>query len=124
MNWFEHTGNLPSPTQVGMTLMKVSRDLDELTQDLKTLDEDFVAKKITFEKAFAQSFLAGTGSVDARKQNAVLETSDLKFAMELAESQVRSTKAALATLRDRIEVGRSLGAAVRSELAATSGLAA
>jgi len=122
VNWFELKGDLPSPSQVALTLMSVSRELDDLTKELKTLDEDFVEKKIAFEAAFARAFLTGSGSVDARKQSAVLETSDMKFQMELAESRVRSTKAALATLRDRIEVGRSLGAAVRSELVATSGL--
>lgn len=124
MNWFQQKGDLPTPSQVALTLMTVSRELDDLTRELKTLDEDFVEKKIAFESAFARSFLSNEGSVDARKQKAILETAKLKFAMELAESQVRSTKAALATLRDRIEVGRSLGAAVRAELVATSGLAA
>lgn len=124
MNWFQQKGDLPTPSQVALTLMTVSRELDDLTRELKTLDEDYVEKKIAFESAYARAFLTGEGSVDARKQGAVLATSDQKFAMELAESRVRSTRAALATLRDRIEVGRSLGAAVRSELIATSGMAA
>lgn len=42
MNWFQQKGDLPTPSQVALTLMTVSRELDDLTRELKTLDEDYV----------------------------------------------------------------------------------
>ncbi len=122
MNWIEHQGNLPTPSEVALTLMDTSRRLDQLTQEIRELDEQYVGAKSAYEQAYARAFLTAEGAMDVRKQKAVLEVAELKFEMELAESRVRSTRSALQTLRDRIEVGRSLGAAVRSELAATAGI--
>jgi hypothetical protein len=50
----------------------------------------------------------------------VLEAADSKLDAEIADQQVRALKTRLAVLRDQVDIGRSLGAAVRSEWAATA----
>ena len=62
-----------------------------------------------------------------RKQTAVLETADLRLDMELADVLVRAAREAIRTLRDQLDVGRSLNAATRAQAQAdgsiTSGTA-
>ncbi len=71
--------------------------------------------------AYARAFLkAEASNAETRKQIAVLETADVKLDAEIADAQVRALKTRLAVLRDQVDIGRSLGAAVRSEWAATA----
>jgi outer membrane protein TolC len=57
--------------------------------------------------------------MDMRTQTAIALTGDAWFEYELAEQQVRACKERVRTLRDQLEIARSLSAALRSEWAAT-----
>lgn len=109
--------SLPTPTEVVLQLSRLANDLDAKTAEIARLDEEFVRAKSAFEVSFARTFLTTIGSMDVRKQTAVLETADAKFAAELAEAKVRAARESIKTLRDRLEVGRSVNAAVRTEFA-------
>jgi voltage-gated potassium channel Kch len=50
-----------------------------------------------------------------RKYTAELETGDLYFQAEIADQQHRAAVTSIRALRDRLEVGRSLGPLVRLE---------
>lgn len=108
---------MTAPTQhdVVRRLAELSRLLDAKTLEIAHLDEQAVRAKARFEVGFARSFLSEGGAVDVRKQSAVLATADAKLEHELAEQKVRAAREAIRTLRDQLDVGRSLNAAVRAE---------
>lgn len=110
--------SLPSQADVVLELSRIARDLDAKTAEIARLDEEAVRSRSRFEVQFARSFLSTDGSVDFRKQSAVLATSDAKLDAEIAEAKVRAARESIRTMRDRLEVGRSLNAAVRAEFAA------
>jgi hypothetical protein len=112
---------LPTPTAVALRLAELSRMLDTCQTDLVRLDEDAVRCRARYEVAHAKAFLESTGTVDERKQLALLAVADERLAAELADQQVRGCRTRLAVLRDQVEVGRSLGASVRAEWAVTGG---
>ena len=124
---FPADGALPTQQQVVLRLAELSRLLDHKTQEIRDLDEKAVRAKAKYERAFARTFLDTTGAVDVRKQTAVIETSDLRLEMELADVLVRAAREAIRTLRDQLDVGRSLNAATRAQAQAdgsiTSGTA-
>lgn len=97
-------------------LMTLGRDLDQVTDELAQALETEAHAKHAYEVAYARSFLGGTGSVDARKQLAVLDTAAASLALSLANVSVRVLVEKLRSLRARIEIGRSLNAARRSEM--------
>lgn len=111
--------SLPSQQDIVLRLSELARMLDAKTQEIARLDEDAVRAKSRFEVAFARSFLTTTGAVDVRKQSAVLATETVKLDAEIAEAKVRAAREAIRTLRDQLDVGRSLNAAVRAEFAAS-----
>lgn len=108
----------PTTHQVILRLSQLSRMLDSATEEIAELDEAAVRAKSAFEVSFAREFLTSSGAMDARKQEAILATADEKLAAEIAEQKVRACRERIRTLRDQIEVGRSLNSAVRAEWAA------
>lgn len=111
--------SLPSQQDVVLELSRIARDLDAKTAEIARLDEEAVRAKSRFEVGFARSFLSTSGSVDFRKQTAVLATESQKLDAEIAEAKVRAAREAIRSMRDRLEIGRSIGAAVRSEFVAS-----
>lgn len=110
----------PTTNQVVHQLVELSRLLHVATVEIAELDEAAVLAKAGFEVAFARAFLSSEGAMDIRKQQAVLDTADQKLGMELAEQKVRACRERIRTIRDQIEVGRSLNSAVKAEWAASA----
>lgn len=107
-----------TPNEIALRLSRLSRDLDKLANELEALERDAVTKRHAYELAFARSFLGQeTGSVDARKQGAVLATDEVKLAAETADAVLRAARVRIGTLKTQIETGRSLNALMRSEMA-------
>jgi len=104
-----------TPAEVVRTLSQISKEIDELTDELAVLDEDTVRARREYKVAYADAFLNSDGSMDLRRYKAESETSELLFDYELAEQKHRACVAQLRALRDRLEVGRSLGAIMRLE---------
>lgn len=109
----------PTTHQVIKRLSDLSRMLDAATVEVAELDEAAVLAKAAFEVGFARAFIGAEGSMDFRKQTAVLGTADQKLTAELAEQKVRACRERIRTIRDQIEVGRSLNSAVKAEWAAS-----
>lgn len=103
--------------EVVKQLSKLARQLDETTQQLNTADIDAVNARETAKLAEAKAFLAAQGSVDARKSQAVIETHEVRLAAEVADAGVRGLQRTIRTLQTRIDVGRTYGATLRSEIA-------
>jgi hypothetical protein len=114
-------GPLPSPVNVAHRLLQLGRLFDEAERELAQRDEEHVRAKQQREVAYAKAFLTGHGSVENRKQEAVLEVADLTLGAEIAEMLVRSAKERIKKLDRQMEVARSVGATTRAEMAAGGG---
>lgn len=105
--------------EVVRRLSELSKKLAAKTDEIAVLDEAAVRARAAHEVAYARAFLTCDGPMDIRKQTAIEDCADLKFAAELAEQKVRAAREAIRTLRDQLDVGRSIGAATRAEFAAS-----
>lgn len=108
----------PTVNDVVRRLAELSRMLDAATDEIARLDENAVRAKGRYQVAFARKFLSETGSVDTRKQSAVVACEQVWLDAEIAEQQVRACRERIRTIRDQIEVGRSLNSAIKAEWAA------
>lgn len=113
--------HIPTVNDVVLRLAELSRMLDAATAEIARLDESGVRAKGRYQVAFATSFLGQeSGSVDHRKQTATLACQSQWLDAEIAEQQVRACRERIRTIRDQIEVGRSLNSAVKAEWAASA----
>lgn len=106
-----------TPQDVIQTLSKISKDIDESTETIAVLDEEAVKARVAHKVAYARAFLSGEGSMDLRRYTADLGTADTLLMSELADQKHRGAVSAIRALRDRLEVGRSLGPLIRLEWA-------
>lgn len=104
-----------TPASIVTTLSNIGRELDTQSDEVAQLDEDHVRLKAAFKSAYARAFLNTQGSNDVRRYTAELETAELFLEAELAEQVLRAARESLKVLRDRLEIGRSLGAVMRLE---------
>lgn len=104
-----------TPAQIIETLTRIAKDIDDATDDIARLDEAAVRARAAYKTAYARAFLSSEGSMDVRRYTAELETAELSFTAEIADQQHRASVTAIRALRDRLEVGRSLGPLVRLE---------
>lgn len=110
----------PTAHQVIKRLAELSRLLDSATLEVAQLDEGAVRAKQRYQVAYARSFLGSDGSVDSRKQKSVLACQAEWLDAEIEEQKVRACRERIRTIRDQIEIGRSLNSAVKSEWAASA----
>jgi hypothetical protein len=103
-------------SDIAARLMNLSRALDKQTTTVEVLDEDAVTKRHTYDLAFSRAFLNSTGSVDARKHHAVIETEHEKLEAEVADAALRACRTRIATLKVQIDTGRSLSSAIKAEI--------
>ncbi len=110
--------NTPTTNDVILTLAQLGRDLDNKQDEIARLDEAAVRVKSRYEVTFARNFLKAEGNLDIRKYTATLETADLKLDAEIADQVLRAARESIKVLRDRLDIGRSLNSAIKSEWAA------
>lgn len=109
-----------TPNQVVVRLSELSRLLDTAQGELVRADEAAVRSRQRYEVAYSRAILtAEAGNAEQRKATAVLATASEHLDAEIADQQVRGLRTRLSVLRDQVEIGRSLSAALRSEWAAT-----
>jgi len=104
-----------TPQQVMETLANIGKEIDDTTRDLEKLDREAVILRSKNRQAYAREFLMTEGSMDIRRFTAELKTEQQFLEYELAEQQMRACQSKLRALRDRLEIGRSLGPLVRLE---------
>jgi len=118
-NTFEVT-----PTTVAINLSHLARELAALTDGLGDLEQRAVEKREDFIMAHAKAYLT-SGALDAggkpppaavREAKSNLATHDERLAAETAEALVRQRKAQIGAIKVRIDVGRSVGSIVKSEI--------
>lgn len=109
-----------TPNSVVMQLLKLGRDLDEITSRLDELDRTAVEKREAHDLAFARATLEASGSnAETRKAKAVEDTHDTRIASELADVMVRQAKRQIDAIKVRIDIGRTAAAALRAEIELT-----
>jgi uncharacterized protein (UPF0261 family) len=99
-------------------LAELSRDLDHTVRLLKDADLDAVTKRHTADLAESHSFVSVEGSMELRKHLARIATDRQEQEAVVAEAVVRYLRQRINAIGTRIEVGRSMGAALRAELSA------
>lgn len=101
---------------VAAQLAQLARDLDACINALDGSDRESVVKREDYTLAYARAFLKAQGAMDARKQIAIEETHAERLAAEVADQVVRGLRRRIDSIKTRIDVGRSVGAAVRAEI--------
>jgi hypothetical protein len=104
-----------TPASVVATLSRIAREIDEKAAEIAVLDAQAVEARQAYKKAYARAFLSSDGAMDVRRYRAEEDTADLALSAELAEQVLRAGREALRVLRDRLDVGRSIGAVLRLE---------
>lgn len=104
-----------TPASIVNTLTAIGREIDTMPDLIEALDEDEIRTKAAFDKAYRAVFLTSEGAMDLRKVVADEAAADEKLLYELAGVRLRAAKEQLRVLRDRLEIGRSLGAVMRLE---------
>ncbi len=111
-------------TDVASHLASLSRQLDQLVRDIGAAEVTAVNAREDATLALSKAFLRAEGPMDIRKHTAIVEAHDTRLAAELAEATVRGLRRSIDSVRMRVDVGRSLGAAIRAETSlAGSGMA-
>ena len=106
---------IPEQVRVVEQLAACARELDHLSREVAGLDMAHVEALADYRTSYARAFLIADGSVEERKQKAILVAEEERFKAEVAEQKVRACRDRIRALRDRLGVGRSLNAAVRTQ---------
>lgn len=111
---------------VASQLARLALQLDDLVKEIGQAEIAAVNAREDFTLAHSKAFLRAEGPMDVRKHLAIEATHKERLAAETAEAVVRGLRRQIDTVRVRIDVGRSVGAAVRAEvsLAGRDGVAA
>ena len=110
----------PTPTDIARWLVELGRQLDAKVQEFAVLGDEAAATRRDAEVAFARAFLQAAGSMDTRRQIAIMQAADKRFAADVAERKVAACKEAIKALHLKIDVGRTASANVRAEIALAS----
>ncbi len=102
--------------EIAKRLAGHSRELDQLVDEIGKAERDAVNKREDYTLAYSRAFLSADGAMDIRRHTATESTHEARLAAELAETHVRGLRRQIDTIRTRIDVGRSLGAALRAEV--------
>jgi limonene-1,2-epoxide hydrolase len=105
----------PTTNQVILELANLGRQLDAKQVEIRDLDDAAVRARSRYEVAYARAFIAVTGAEGLRKQTAILATETQKLDVEIADQVLRAARESIRVLRDRLDIGRSLNSAIRSE---------
>jgi len=105
-----------TPSDVAANLAFLGRELAALTDGLADLEKKSVDRREDYVLAHAKAVLRATGTVDERKSQAVVDTHDERLAAETADALVRQRRAQIAALKVRVDIGRSMGTLLRSEM--------
>ena len=84
---------------------------DQAEYDVAILDEDAVRARADYLRIYARTFLSIDGSMEMRKQQAILDTIDEHLTAEIAEMKLRAGKERIRKLGAQLDILRSMNAA-------------
>lgn len=116
--------DLLSPVEVARFLMGLARRLDGLVEQYKELGRKAAEAKRDAAVEEARAYMASAPregekklTVDERKALTVLAAGDAMFQADLAKAEVDACKEAIRACHARLDVGRTLSATSRAEMA-------
>lgn len=115
------TAPLTNAAEVSARLYELSQVQTAVSQELARADQAAVTSRLTYDEAYSRAFITGEGSMDLRRQMALLKAHDKRVAAETADLMVRNLRRRLASLQMEFESCRSIGAAIRAEATAFGG---
>lgn len=107
--------------EVALQLARLGRELDDLVSRLEGAERQMVTAREDYTMAHARAFLHAEGSMEHRKQWAIQETHAERLAAETADALVRGLRRQIDAVKVRIDIGRSVGAALRAEASLAGG---
>ena len=102
-------------------LAELGRELDQAVAMLKDLEVEAVTKRHRADLAESKAFLDAPGPMELRKHMARVAAHNVEEEALVAEALVRHWRARIRAIDTRVEIGRSMNAALRAELAALPG---
>ncbi|ANM46288.1 hypothetical protein SEA_LITTLELAF_68 [Mycobacterium phage LittleLaf] len=102
--------------KVTLLLLELSRQLQQLNDQLDQFETDAVEKAEELNQAWLKAFINAEGPQYLRKAIADRDTHEQRLAAELAKVMVRGQKRKIEVLRERIGVGRTVASSLRAEL--------
>lgn len=105
-----------TPNGVVLQLTELARDLEAAVRALRDADMEATTARHEADLAESRAFLSAEGSMDMRKHQARLAAAKEEERALVAEAVLRFMRQRINAISVRIEVGRSLGAALRAEL--------
>jgi hypothetical protein len=105
-----------TPSAIAANLAHLGRELAAMTDGLGDLEHRSVTAREDYVLAHAKAVLKSSGTVDERKAQALVDTHDERLSAETADALVRQRRAQIATLKVRVDIGRSVGSIVKSEI--------
>lgn len=104
-----------TPSQVANVLQAIGKELDSMPATIEALDDAEVRAQHAAKQAYRRAFLNTPGAMELRKVTADEAAADLQLEADLAGVQLRAARTQLGVLRDRLEIGRSVGTLVKLE---------
>jgi hypothetical protein len=101
---------------VAAQLAKLARQLDDLVRAIGHAETEAVNRREDYTLALSRAFLRAEGAMDVRKHQSIADTHAERLAAETAEALVRGLRRQIDSTRIRVDIGRSLGAALRAEI--------
>jgi hypothetical protein len=105
-----------TPNAVVSLLLELARKLAELSAGLDELEREAVNKAADATNVYLKAFLKAEGPQYLREAIAKQASTESQLAADLAKCMVSGRKRDLEILRTRIDVGRSVSAALRAEI--------
>lgn len=103
-------------SDVAMQLARLARTLDALITSIGQAETDAVNRREDYTLALSKAFLRAEGPMDVRKHQSIADTYAERLAAETAEALVRGLRRQIDSVKIRIDVGRSVNAAIRTEM--------
>lgn len=101
---------------IASQLAALARQLDALVRQIGEAEIVAVNAREDATLSLSKAFLTAEGPMDIRKHVSIEATHAERLAAELAEATVRGLRRSIDSVKVRIDVGRSVGAALRSEV--------
>jgi len=115
------TGDVLSANNIVRQLAALGRDLDTAVEMIREADTDAVSKRQAADLAESRAFVSAEGSMDMRRHTARIAVERQERDALVAEALVRYLRNRIKSIETRIDLGRSMNAAHRAELAALPG---
>jgi hypothetical protein len=109
------TTDVLAPNAVVVQLAELGRELDAAVRTLRAAEVEAVEKRHAADMAESRAFVNAEGSADLRKHLGRLAADKLEEDALIAEAVCRYLRARIRAIELRVEIGRSMGASLRSE---------